>query len=82
MPGPEDAAGHYGGAEAAWQRWRPTVLARLRSKRRAWMLRPMSVVATVQIVLVDGQAVTNGGKISVPAIRRRLETLGLRPDDH
>jgi hypothetical protein len=43
---------------------------------------PLPDGAQLPLVLVDGQAVTSGGKVSVPAIRRCLEALGLRPDDH
>lgn len=43
---------------------------------------PLPAGAQLPLVLVDGQVVTNGGKVSMPAIRRRLEALGLRPDDH
>jgi len=32
--------------------------------------------ATLPLVLVNGATLTSGGKISVPAIRRRLEELG------
>ncbi len=31
------------------------------------------------LVLVNSELLTSGGKISVPAIRKRLEALGLRP---
>jgi hypothetical protein len=30
-------------------------------------------------VVVNGEVVSSGGKISIPAIRRRLEVMGLRP---
>lgn len=29
------------------------------------------------LVLVDGEVLSSGGKISVPAIRKRIETLGI-----
>jgi hypothetical protein len=32
--------------------------------------------AQLPIILVDGQLLSSGGKISVPAIRRKLEELG------
>jgi hypothetical protein len=31
------------------------------------------------LVVVNGEVVSSGGKISIPAIRRRLEVMGLRP---
>jgi hypothetical protein len=34
--------------------------------------------AQLPLVLVHAEALSSGGKISVPAIRRRLEALGLR----
>ena len=33
--------------------------------------------AKLPLVLVEGEVLSSGGKISVPAIRKRLETLGL-----
>ncbi len=33
--------------------------------------------AILPFVLVDGEVLSSGGKISVPAIRKQLETLGL-----
>lgn len=33
----------------------------------------------VPLVFVDGELLSSGGKISVPAIRRQLEALGLQP---
>lgn len=38
---------------------------------------PVPAQAQLPLVLVDGQVVSSGGKISVPAIRRRLEALGV-----
>ena len=35
--------------------------------------------AQLPLVLVNGEILSSGGKISVPAIRKRLESLGLRP---
>ena len=35
--------------------------------------------AQLPLVLVNREVLSSGGKISVPAIRRRLEALGLRP---
>ena len=33
----------------------------------------------VPLVFVDGELLSSGGKVSIPAIRRRLEALGLKP---
>ena len=33
--------------------------------------------AKLPLVLVEGEVLTSGGKISVPAIRKQLETLGM-----
>jgi hypothetical protein len=35
--------------------------------------------AQLPLVLVNGEVLSSGGKISVPAIRQRLEALGLAP---
>ncbi len=35
--------------------------------------------AQLPLILVNGEILSSGGKISVPAIRKRLESLGLRP---
>ena len=35
--------------------------------------------AQLPLVLVNGEVLSSGGKISVPAIRRRLEALGVAP---
>lgn len=32
------------------------------------------------LVMIDGEVLSSGGKISAPAIRKRLEALGLMPD--
>ena len=32
------------------------------------------------LVLVDGDVLSSGGKLSMPAIRRHLESLGVHPD--
>jgi hypothetical protein len=32
------------------------------------------------LVLIEGEVLSSGGKISVPAIRQRVEALGVRPD--
>jgi len=34
------------------------------------------------LVLVNGEVLSSGGKISVPAIRKRIEALGLTSDAH
>lgn len=36
-------------------------------------------VASPPIVTVDGKVVSAGGKVSIPAVRKTLEALGLRP---
>lgn len=38
---------------------------------------PLPPGAQLPLVLVDGQLLTSGGKLSLPAIRRRLEANGL-----
>ena len=38
--------------------------------------------AQLPLVLVNGEVLSSGGKISVPAIRRRLEALGIGLDGH
>jgi hypothetical protein len=38
--------------------------------------------AQLPLVLVNGEVLTNGGKISMPAIRQRLTDLGLSPNGH
>jgi len=38
--------------------------------------------AQLPVVLVNNQLLTLGGKLSVPAIRKRLEELGIAPADH
>ena len=35
--------------------------------------------AQLPLVLLNGEVLSSGGKISVPAIRKRIETLGVRP---
>jgi len=40
---------------------------------------PLPPGAQLPIVLINGEELSSGGKVSVPAIRRRLERLGLRP---
>ncbi len=43
---------------------------------------PLPPGAQLPLVFVNGEVLSNGGKISAPAIRRRLEALGLHPDGH
>jgi len=43
---------------------------------------PLPLGALLPLVLVNGEVLSSGGKISVPAIRRQLEALGLHPDGH
>ncbi len=38
--------------------------------------------AQLPLVLLNGEVVSSGDKISVPAIRRRIEALGITPDGH
>jgi hypothetical protein len=38
--------------------------------------------AQLPLVLVNGEVLSSGSKISIPAIRGRLEALGLHPDGH
>ncbi len=38
--------------------------------------------AQLPLVLVNGEVVSRGGKISVPAIRKRIEALVLTSDGH
>jgi hypothetical protein len=35
--------------------------------------------AQLPLVIIEGEVLSSGGKISVPAIRKRIETLGVRP---
>ena len=43
---------------------------------------PLPPEAQLPLVLVDGEVLSSGGKISVPAIRKRVEALGVTPDGH
>ena len=36
--------------------------------------------AQLPLVIIAGEVLSSGGKISVPAIRRRIEALGVRPN--
>lgn len=40
---------------------------------------PLPADAQLPLVLVDGVILTSGGKLSMPAIRRHLESLGVEP---
>lgn len=40
---------------------------------------PLPPAAQLPVVLVNSQVITNGGKLSMPAIRTHLEAMGLRP---
>ena len=35
--------------------------------------------AQLPLVIIEGEVLSSGGKISVPAIRKRIEDLGVRP---
>lgn len=43
---------------------------------------PLPPGAQLPLVLVNGETLSSGGKVSVPAIRRRLEALGIVPNGH
>ncbi len=43
---------------------------------------PIPPGAQLPLVLMNGEVVSSGGKISVPAIRRRIEALDLASDAH
>jgi hypothetical protein len=43
---------------------------------------PLPPDAQLPLVLVDGEVLTSGGKVSVPAIIRRLEALRKTAHDH
>lgn len=38
--------------------------------------------AQLPLVMIDGGVLSSGGKISVPAIRKRIEALGISPNGH
>jgi disulfide oxidoreductase YuzD len=42
----------------------------------------MPAGAQLPLVLVNGEVLSSGGKIPVPAIRKRIEALGLTSDAH
>jgi hypothetical protein len=42
---------------------------------------PLPPGAQLPLVLINGEVFSSGGKISIPAIRRRVEALGCRPAD-
>lgn len=41
---------------------------------------PLPPDAQLPLVLVDGEVLSSGGKISFPDIRKRIEALGVTPD--
>ena len=43
---------------------------------------PLPPDAQLPLVLVDGEVLSSGGKISFPAIRQRIEAMGVTPDGH
>ncbi|CAG0937581.1 hypothetical protein TFLX_06522 [Thermoflexales bacterium] len=43
---------------------------------------PLPDDAQLPLVLIEGEVLSSGGKISVPAIRKRIEALGIPPDGH
>lgn len=43
---------------------------------------PLPAGAQLPLVLIEGEILSSGGKISVPAIRRRIEALGVTPNAH
>ena len=42
----------------------------------------LPVGAQLPLVIIGGEVLSSGGKISVPAIRKRIEALGVTPDGH
>lgn len=38
--------------------------------------------AQLPLVMINGQVLSSGGKLSMPAIRRKLTALGISPNDH
>jgi hypothetical protein len=38
--------------------------------------------AQLPLVIIEGEVLSSGGKISVPAIRKRIEALGVTPNGH
>lgn len=43
---------------------------------------PLPPDAQLPLVLVDGEVLSSGGKISIPVIRQRIEALGVTPNGH
>ena len=43
---------------------------------------PLPDEARLPLVLLNDEVLSSGGKVSVPAIRKRLEALGISPDGH
>ena len=42
----------------------------------------LPVGAQLPLVIIGGEVLSSGGKISVPAIRKRIEAFGVTPDGH
>ena len=42
----------------------------------------LPVGAQLPLVMIEGKVLSSGGKISVPAIRKRLEASGIAPNGH
>lgn len=43
---------------------------------------PLPEGAQLPLVLVNGRVLSSGGKISIPALRRRIEEMGIAPVPH
>lgn len=43
---------------------------------------PLPPDAQLPLVLVNGEVLSTGGKLSLPAIRKRVEALGINPNGH
>lgn len=43
---------------------------------------PLPEGAQLPLVMINGQVVTSGGKISMPAIRQKLTAIGISPNGH
>ncbi len=43
---------------------------------------PLPDGTQLPLVLLNDEVLSNGGKISVPTIRKRIEALGIPPDGH
>lgn len=42
---------------------------------------PLPPGAQLPVIIVAGEVLSNGGKVAMPLIRRRLEALGVRPTE-